>query len=188
MLQKDTRCIKSRGMKTFEQDEDFQLFSFVEIYIFFSFITALRKQQKILACFPEDKLSTIYLDLQIQKVFPPRLLMHFFLNVLLEHQWMFEPFLFVFESINCPQCEKMDLKIIQSLLERVQICKNAGKLQNLQNVEDLSEEQCSVQLFRTNKGLMNNQHKTKEQSWIIQVTSHSIKNQGFPNFWRELFE
>ncbi len=48
---------------------------------------------------------------------------------------MFEPFLIVvFESINCPQCEKMDLKIIQSLLERVQICKNAGKLQNLQNV------------------------------------------------------
>ncbi len=96
---------------------------------------------------------------------------------------MFEPFLIVvFESINCPQCEKMDLKIMQSLLERVQICKNAGKLQNLQNVEDLSEEQCSVQLFRTNKGLMNNQHKTKEQSWIIQVTSHSIKNQGFTNF------
>ncbi len=29
---------------------------------------------------------------------------------------------------------------------------------------------------------MNNQHKTKEQSWIIQVTSHSIKNQGFPTF------
>ncbi len=66
---------------------------------------------------------------------------------------MFEPFLIVvFESINCPQCEKMDLKIIQSLLERVQICKNAGKLQNLQNVEDLSEEQCSVQLFRTKQG------------------------------------
>ncbi len=81
---------------------------------------------------------------------------------------MFEPCLIVvFESINCPQCEKMDLKIIQSLLERVEICKNAGKLQNLQNVEDLSEEQSSVQLFRTNKGLMNNQHKTKEQSWII---------------------
>ncbi len=95
---------------------------------------------------------------------------------------MFEPFLIVvFESINCPQCEKMDLKIIQSLLERVQICKNAGKLQNLQNVEDCLKNS-SVQLFRTNKGLMNNQHKTKEQSWIIQVTSHSIKNQGFPNF------
>ncbi len=95
---------------------------------------------------------------------------------------MFEPFLIVvFESLNCPQCEKMDLKIIQSLLERVQICKNAGKLQNLQNVEDLSEEQLSSTV-QNNKGLMNNQHKTKEQSWIIQVTSHSIKNQGFPNF------
>ncbi len=33
---------------------------------------------------------------------------------------MFEPFLIVvFESLNCPQCEKMDLKIIQSLLKRV---------------------------------------------------------------------
>ncbi len=47
---------------------------------------------------------------------------------LLEHQWMFEPFLIVvFESINCPQCEKMDLKIIQSLLERVQICNRCWK-------------------------------------------------------------
>ncbi len=47
-----------------------KLFSLLK-YIFFSIITALRKQQKILACFPEDKLSTIYLDLQIQKVFTP---------------------------------------------------------------------------------------------------------------------
>ncbi len=37
---------------------------------------------------------------------------------------MLETFLIVvFESLNCPRCEKMDLKIIQSLLERVQICK-----------------------------------------------------------------
>ncbi len=41
---------------------------------------------------------------------------------------MFEPFLIaVFESLNCPQCEKMDLKLIQSLLERVQICKRCWK-------------------------------------------------------------
>ncbi len=41
---------------------------------------------------------------------------------------MFEPFLIVvFESLNCPQCEKMDLKIIQSLLERVQLCKRCWK-------------------------------------------------------------
>ncbi len=38
---------------------------------------------------------------------------------------MFEPFLIVvFESINCPQCEKMDLKIIQSLLEREMAMQN----------------------------------------------------------------
>ncbi len=57
----------------------------------FSFSSALRKQQKILACFPENKWSTIYLDLQIQKVFTH-------LNAscfLLEHQWMFEPLLIV---------------------------------------------------------------------------------------------
>ncbi len=77
------------------------------------------------------------------KVFNSQLLMHrvFFWSI----SECLKPFLIVvFESINCPQCEKMDLKIIQSLLERVQICKNAGKL-------DLSEEQCSVQLFRTNR-------------------------------------
>ncbi len=33
----------------------------------------------------------------------------------------------VYESLNCPQCEKMDLKIIQSLLERVQICRKYWK-------------------------------------------------------------
>ncbi len=33
----------------------------------------------------------------------------------------------VIESLNCPRCEKMELKIIQSSLERVQIHKNAGK-------------------------------------------------------------
>ncbi len=56
---------------------------------------------------------------------------------------MFEPFLIVvFESLNCLQCEKMDLKIIQSLLKRVK--KNAGKLKIPQDMEDFSEEQCSV--------------------------------------------
>ncbi len=41
---------------------------------------------------------------------------------------MFEPFLIVvFESLNCPQCEKMDLKIIQSLMEKVQIGKRCWK-------------------------------------------------------------
>ncbi len=95
---------------------------------------------------------------------------------------MFEPFLiFVFESINCPQCEKMDLKIIQSLLERVQICKNAGKLQNLQNVEDLSEEQLSSTVQNKQE---THEQPTQNKRTVVdhQVTSHSIKNQGFTNF------
>ncbi len=49
----------------------------------------------------------------------------------------------MFESLNCLQCEKMDLKIIQSLLKRVKK-KNAGKLKIPQDMEDFSEEQCSV--------------------------------------------
>ncbi len=44
---------------------------------------------------------------------------------------MFEPSVIVaYESLSCPQCAKMDLKIIQSLLERVQIHNNAGKPTN----------------------------------------------------------
>ncbi len=63
-------------LKTFEQDEDFQLISFVEIYIFFHLLLPFGSNRRYLHVFPEDKLSTIYLDLQIQKVFTPRLLMH----------------------------------------------------------------------------------------------------------------
>jgi len=41
---------------------------------------------------------------------------------------MFEPFLIVvFEFLSCPQCQKMDFKIIKSLLDRVQICKRCWK-------------------------------------------------------------
>ncbi len=47
---------------------------------------------------------------------------------LLEHQWAFETSVIIaYESLSCPQCEKMYLKIIQSLLERVEIHKNAWK-------------------------------------------------------------
>ncbi len=48
------------------------------------------------------------------------------------------------EPISCPQCEKMDLKIIQSLLERVQIYKNTGKPNHLWELNDFSEEQQTV--------------------------------------------
>ncbi len=64
----------------------------------------------------------------------------------------------LFLSLSYHRCEKMDLKMIQSLLERFQIYKNAGKPKNLWELKDFSEEQQTVELFRTNKGLMNNFH------------------------------
>ncbi len=45
------------------------------------------------------------------------------------------------KPISCPRCEKMDLKIIQSLLERVQIHTDAGKPNNGWDLKDFSEEQ-----------------------------------------------
>ncbi len=54
---------------------------------------------------------------------------------------MFESSVIVaYEFLSCPQCEKMDLKIIQSL-ETVQIHKNAGKPKNLWELKDFSKEQ-----------------------------------------------
>ncbi len=72
---------------------------------------------------------------------------------------MFESSVIVtYESLRRPRCEKMHLKIIQSLLERVQIHKNAVKPKSLCELKDVSEEQQTVELFRTNKRLMNNYH------------------------------
>ncbi len=78
MLQKEKPCIKSQGVKTFEQNEDVYIFLVLAKYHIFLFSTALQKLLKIVTCFPKDKLSYIYPDLQIQKVFTPWLLMHGF--------------------------------------------------------------------------------------------------------------
>ncbi len=48
------------------------------------------------------------------------------------------------ESLSCPRSEKINLKIIQSLLERVQIHTNAGKPKHLWELKDFSEEQQTV--------------------------------------------
>ncbi len=56
---------------------------------------------------------------------------------------MFPPFVIVVnESLSCPQCENMDLKIIQSLLEGFKYTEDAGKPKNVQELEDLSKN-CS---------------------------------------------
>ncbi len=44
---------------------------------------------------------------------------------------MFESSVIVaYESLSCPRCEKMDLKIIQSLLQRVQNTQHSKMLEN----------------------------------------------------------
>ncbi len=53
MLEKEKRCIKSRGVKTFEQNV--YIFLFLPKYHIFSFSTAIQRLQKIVTCFPEDK-------------------------------------------------------------------------------------------------------------------------------------
>ncbi len=82
---------------------------------------------------------------------------------------MFEPSVIVaYESLSCPQCEKMDLKYT-----KMQLHKNAGKQNNLWDLKDFSEEQqqfnCSGQT-RDSWTTITKQKKT--QLWIIQVTAH----------------
>ncbi len=58
---------------------------------------------------------------------------------------MFSPFVIdMHESLNC-QCWK-----------GFKYAEDAGKLKNVQELEDFSEEQQAVELLRTNKRLMNN--------------------------------
>ncbi len=63
------------------------------------------------------------------KIFTPRLLMHRipFRSI---SECLNRFVIVVFKSLNCPQGEKMHLKIIQSLLERVQICKSCWKTED----------------------------------------------------------
>ncbi len=68
------------------------------------------------------KTRKIYTSSFCSKVFTPWLLMRVFF--LLEHQWAFESSVIVAnEFLSCPQCEKFDLKTIQSMLGRVQYIK-----------------------------------------------------------------
>ncbi len=73
----------------------------------------------------------------------------------------FQPFVIVaYGSLSCLPCEKMDLKIIQSLLERVSnMQKMLEKPKNLWDLEDFSEEQRAVILSGQNKS----KTKTDEQ-------------------------
>ncbi len=67
----------------------------------------------------------MHISILLKSFHTPALNAWFFL---LEHQWVFESSVIVAnESLSCAQWEKMDLKNIQSLLEKVQICRRCWK-------------------------------------------------------------
>ncbi len=98
---------------------------------------------------------------------------------LLERQWVFELFVIVgYESLSCPQCEKMDLNIIQSLLKKVQICKRGWKTKECVHGPEGS-------FWRTAGNLIiQDKQGEKKQLWIIQVTT---QYHTYVNFWTGSF-
>ncbi len=87
----------------------------------------------------------------------------------------------------------MDLKIVQLPLERVETCKRCWKTEEsaghggffwrtVLSLTVQNKQWTHEQPSQNKKTAMNH------QSWIIQLTTHRIKNQGFLNFWMRLFE
>ena len=57
--------------------------------------------------------------------------------------------IFVYESLNCPQCKRMDLKSYIHCWKEFKYAKDAGKPEKGQDLEDFSEEKLPFKLFRT---------------------------------------
>ncbi len=77
----------------------------------------------------------------------------------------------------CTRCEKMYLKIIQSLLERVQIHKNAAKPKYLWDLKDFSEEQ-----WRLNQGsepVQGTKMKTRNEQNFDRNITRTEQNRKF---------
>ena len=53
----------------------------------------------------------------------------------------------VYESLNCPQCKRMDLK--SYCWKGFKYAKDAGKPEKVKDLEDFSEEKRPFKLFRT---------------------------------------
>lgn len=103
----------------------------------------------------QDNIRAIYPHHSVQK-FTPRLLMHHVASVSIQ----FPPLvIFVFECLSCHQCKKMDPQNYSQCWNGFK-CIEDGKPKNVQDKENFAEEQWPVLLLRTNKGCINNYHKT----------------------------
>ena len=114
--------------------------------------------------------KNVHISILFKSFHPPALNAWFFL---LEHQWAFEPSVIVaYESLSCPQCEKMDLKIIQSLLERVQIHKKCWKTKEFVGPEGFFWRTAGSLTVQDKQGTHEQLSVNKKtQLWIIQVTT-----------------
>ncbi len=79
---------------------------------------------------------------------------------------MFSLYIIVMPPV-CPPCEKNGSQNHSRCWKEFKYAEDAGKPNNVPELEEFSEEQQAVELLRTNKRLMNNYHKTEKPSWII---------------------
>ncbi len=78
---------------------------------------------------------------------------------------MFEPsVIVVFESLSCPLSEKMDLKIIQSLLERVQRCRRCCKTEESAGAGGFSSRTALSLSVQNKQGTREQPSQNKQQS------------------------
>jgi len=97
--------------------------------------------------------------------------------------------LFVFKCFNCPRCENMHLKIIQSKLKILRdFLGNFCRTLRVFFLKDIGQFNCSLQT-RDSWTTITKQKKQqqKKQLRIIQVMRDRIKNQGHVSFWKGLF-
>ncbi len=72
------------------------------------------------------------------------------------------------ESLSCPQCEKMDLKTIQSMLERVQMHKQCWKTKSFVGAEGFFLRTADSLTVQDKQGT-HDQLSLNTQLWIIQI-------------------
>ncbi len=144
MLKKATQCIKSQGCKLLNRMMMCK-FLFCLTIIFFHLVLDFRRQNKY----------NLPWSSNLKSLHPPSLNA---LCGLLEHQYMFSPFVIVMPSIVL-SVKRWISKSYSQCWKGFKYAEDAGKAKNVQELEDFSEEQQAVELLRTNKGLMNNYHK-----------------------------
>lgn len=130
--------------------------------LLFHAVLPFRSYRNDLNGFPEDKTSTIYPCHSVPKVFTPSGIVVHCLSIVLSvktrmsksysHSWKGVKYKYV-----------------------------AWKINNVQDLDDFSQDQWTVQLLMTN-----NLHKTKKQTSIIQLAT-DIKYHMFINFWTGSF-